>query len=73
MNSKKEGNIISFKVFINNSGLLMTEFSTVKEKDVTKVFKSPDDHYILKVLKLIKPKFKLLHKEIQDELSDELG
>ena len=33
-----EGNIISFKVFINSKGVLMTEYSRVPDKDLNKIF-----------------------------------
>ena len=34
----KEGNIISFKVFIDNKGTLMTEYSKLPIEQVKKIF-----------------------------------
>ena len=63
-----EGNIISFKVFINSKGVLMTEYSRVPDKDLNKIFSSHDMAYILRVLAKTDPKFKNLHDDIQEEL-----
>ena len=42
----KEGNIISFKVFIDAKGRLMTEYSKLPNEKVTKVFDKHDKPYI---------------------------
>lgn len=64
----KEGNIISFKVFVNSQGILMTEHSRVPDKDLHKVFNSYDMAYITRILNTIDPKLKNLHEEIQQDL-----
>tara|TARA_R110000765_G_scaffold282812_1_gene379788 strand:+ start:27 stop:239 length:213 start_codon:yes stop_codon:yes gene_type:complete len=64
----KEGNIISFKVFINSKGLLMTEYSKVNAKDLSKIFDSGDLSYLTKILSKVDLQFKTLHKELEQEL-----
>ena len=34
-----EGNLASFKIFVNSKGVVMTEFSMLPPKDANKVFK----------------------------------
>jgi len=65
----KEGNIISFKVFIDNKGTLMTEYSKLPIEQVKKIFEYPDSSYIEKVLKQLEPKLFNLHKSLEEELS----
>tara|TARA_R100001369_G_scaffold61014_1_gene87825 strand:+ start:235 stop:447 length:213 start_codon:yes stop_codon:yes gene_type:complete len=64
----KEGNIISFKVFINSKGLLMTEYSKVEAKDLSKIFNSEDLSYLTKILSKVDFQFKNLHRELEQEL-----
>tara|TARA_R110002020_G_scaffold72809_1_gene187093 strand:- start:388 stop:594 length:207 start_codon:yes stop_codon:yes gene_type:complete len=63
-----EGNIVSFKVFINSEGLLMTEYSKLPTNKLAQIFKGNDLCYIEKILGKVDPKFKNLHQEIQEEL-----
>tara|TARA_B100000424_G_scaffold238270_1_gene204254 strand:+ start:606 stop:815 length:210 start_codon:yes stop_codon:yes gene_type:complete len=65
----REGNIISFKVFIDAKGRLMTEYSKLPNEKVTKVFDKHDKPYIDKVLKELEPKLENLHKKLEDELA----
>ena len=64
----KEGNIISFKVFIDAKGRLMTEYSKLPNEKVTKVFDKHDKPYIDKVLKELEPKLENLHHKLELEL-----
>ena len=64
----REGNIISFKVFLDSKGLLMTEYSKVPSKELSKIFSSTDISYIAKILDKVDPKFKNLHRELEQEL-----
>ena len=63
-----EGNVVSFKVFINSEGLLMTEYSRLPQSKLAQIFSSPDLCYIEKILTKVDPKFKNLHKELEEEL-----
>ena len=46
----KEGNILSFRVFIDSKGFLMTEYTSLPEDKVSKVFKGNDVSIIQKVV-----------------------
>ena len=48
--SSNEGNIISFKVFIDAKGILMTEYKKLPVEEVRKVFDKEDTPYIEKIL-----------------------
>ena len=65
----KEGNIISFKVFIDKKGNLMTEYSKIPAEKVTEIFEYPDSCYVEKVLKELEPKLFNLHKTLEQELT----
>ncbi len=65
---RMEGNVISFKVFIDSEGLLMTEYSKLPKNKLAQIFKGNDLCYIEKILGKVDPKFKNLHQEIQEEL-----
>lgn len=64
----KEGNIISFKVFVDSKGLLMTEYSKVPNDKINKIFTSEDASYIEKILAKVDPQFRNMHKELEKEL-----
>ena len=63
-----EGNIISFKVFINSKGRLMTEYSKLPSSKVTKVFDKYDEPLINKILVELEPKLENLHHKLELEL-----
>ena len=65
----KEGNIISFKVFIDNKGTLMTEYSKLPMEKVKEIFEYPDSCYVEKILKELEPKLFNLHKSLEEELT----
>jgi hypothetical protein len=65
----KEGNIISFKVFINSKGVLMTEYSKLPSNKVSNVFNKYETPLIKKILNELENKFDSLHKELEDELA----
>ena len=67
--SAKEGNIISFKVFIDAKGILMTEYKHLPFKEVRKIFDKEDTPYIQKILKETAPKLESLHAYLEKELS----
>ena len=64
-----EGNIISFKVFINAKGILMTEYSKLPSNKVSDVFDKHETPLIKKILSELENKFDIHHKELEDELS----
>ena len=64
-----EGNIISFKVFINAKGILMTEYSKLPSNKVSDVFDKHETPLVKKILSELENKFDSLHKELEDELS----
>tara|TARA_E500000318_G_C3458283_1_gene171582 strand:- start:455 stop:661 length:207 start_codon:yes stop_codon:yes gene_type:complete len=63
-----EGNVISFKVFIDSDGLLMTEYSKLPKDKLAQIFGGNDLCYIEKILNKVDPKFRNLHKELEEEL-----
>ena len=65
----REGNIISFKVFIDAKGRLMTEYSKLPSSKVTNVFDEYDKPFIDKILKELEPKLFNLHKTLEQELT----
>jgi|TARA_R110002012_G_scaffold274989_1_gene461430 hypothetical protein len=65
----KEGNVISFKVFIDSKGNLMTEYSKLPIEKVTDVFDSSDTPLIRKILRELEPKLELLHSKLENELN----
>jgi|TARA_R110002124_G_scaffold106550_3_gene258675 hypothetical protein len=67
--SSNEGNIISFKVFIDAKGILMTEYKKLPVEEVRKVFDKEDTPYIEKILKEAAPKLESLHLYLEKELS----
>ena len=67
--SAKEGNIISFKVFIDAKGVLMTEYKKLPVEEVKNVFDKEDTPFIEKVLKEAAPKLESLHAYLEKELS----
>ena len=64
-----EGNIISFKVFVDDKGRLMTEYSKLPSEEVTKVFNLHDTPLIKKILTELEPRLKNLHTKLEDELA----
>jgi hypothetical protein len=63
-----EGNIISFKVFIDAKGRLMTEYSKLPSSKITKVFDKYDEPLINKILGELEPKLENLHHKLELEL-----
>ena len=63
-----EGNIISFRVFIDEKGVLMTEYSLLPLAKIKNVFSTDDVASIEKIVKELDPLFKNMHQELSDEL-----
>ena len=64
-----EGNILSFRVFIDSKGFLMTEYTSLPEDKVSKVFKGNDVSIIQKVVTEGLPNLQGLHRVLEEELS----
>ena len=67
--SKTEGNLASFKIFVNSKGVVMTEFSMLPPKDANKVFKDDELLLIKKLLTEAEVKLGGLHEYFENELS----
>ena len=65
----REGNIISFKVFVDSKGVLMTEYSELPYKQLNKLFEGGDINVLNKIMKKLSPQFKNLHSELEKELA----
>ena len=65
----KQGNIISFRVYVDSKGILMTEYSKFPKEKVKAVFKKSDIPLIEKVLREMEPKLDKLHDKLEDELN----
>ena len=63
-----EGNIISFRVFIDEKGVLMTEYSLLPLAKIQNVFGTDDVASIEKIVKELDPLFKNMHQELSEEL-----
>ena len=66
--NKQEGNIISFKVFIDSKGNLMTEYSHIPVSEVSKVFDKHDTPIVQKIIREVSPKLEVLHEHLEEEL-----
>jgi biotin synthase-related radical SAM superfamily protein len=67
--SGKEGNIISFKVFIDRKGTLMTEFKQLPIEKISKVFDKHDAPLIKKIISEAEVKLSSLHEHLEKELN----
>ena len=66
----REGNIISFRVYINSKGLMMTEYKYLPTEDVYKAFTEPEDSVLVqKILKETSIKLEGLHDHLESELA----
>ena len=66
----REGNIISFRVYINSKGLMMTEYKYIPTEDVDKAFTEPEDSVLVqKILKETSIKIEGLHDHLESELA----
>ena len=64
----REGNIISFRVFIDDKGVLMTEYSLLPLAKIKNVFEGEDVASTEKIIKQLDPLFKNMHHELSEEL-----
>ena len=66
--SEKEGNIISFRVFIDRRGNLLTEFKNLPVEKVDTVFDKTDTPLVQKIIREASPKLEGLHEYLEKEL-----
>jgi hypothetical protein len=70
MNDKYEGNLVSFRLFINTSGDILSEYSYFPEEDVSKVFPDSEAHLMKKVIKEGRSRLETLHDFIEKEVQN---
>jgi len=63
-----EGNIISFKVFVNSRGQVMSEYSRLPVEKLGNVFDSDDIPLFKKILSEVDSKVGSLHEHLEKEL-----
>lgn len=66
--NKKEGNIISFRVFIDSKGNLVTEFKKLPENEIKNIFDEHDSPLVAKIINELNPKLEGLHSHLEKEL-----
>ena len=65
----REGNLIGFRIFFDDTGTLMSELRRLPQKDVVKVFKDSYDQKIIEtILYKVMENFEDLHERIETEL-----
>lgn len=67
--SENEGNIISFRVFIDRKGNLLTEFKNLPVEKVATVFDKTDTPLVQKIIREASTKLEGLHEYLEKELS----
>lgn len=68
--AKEEGNLLSFRIFFNKKGLLMSEYRSLPLREVPKFFKEEEERVIIE--KIIDEGLRHLndmHEKIELELS----
>ena len=63
-----EGNIVSFKVFINSKGQVMSEYSKLPFEELATVFEDDDIPLMKKILNEVHTKVGSLHEHLEREL-----
>ena len=70
MKYEKEGNILSFKILINNKGKLVTELSGLPESEINNVFKDVETQaYIRTLIREGRSKLSGLHEYLEDQIA----
>ena len=69
MSKRKDGNIISFKLVIDQNNNLVTEISQFPEEKINEIFVNGDKELIRNVLKFAREKLEPLHGQIQRHLN----
>ena len=63
-----EGNIVSFKVFVNSRGQVMSECSKFPVEKLSTIFEGDDIPLIKKILSEVDTKVGTLHEHLEKEL-----
>ena len=63
-----EGNIISFKVFVNSKGQVMSEYSKLPVEKLGTIFEDDDIPLVKKILNEVDTKVGSLHSHLEKEL-----
>ena len=66
--SEKEGNIISFRIFIDRKGTLLTEFKNLPVEKVDTIFDKTDTPLVQKIIREATTKLEGLHEYLEKEL-----
>tara|TARA_E500000305_G_C3860434_1_gene160353 strand:- start:152 stop:373 length:222 start_codon:yes stop_codon:yes gene_type:complete len=66
--NSKEGNLLSFKILVDETGNIVTEISGLPLNKTKSIFKNNDLIIINKILSVARPKLEQLHNYIEDEL-----
>ena len=70
MKYEKEGNILSFKILINNKGKLVTELSGLPESEINNVFKDVETKaYIRTLIREGRSKLSGLHEYLEEQIA----
>lgn len=70
MKYEKEGNILSFKILINNKGRLVTELSGLPESEINNVFKDVETQaYIRTLIREGRSKLSGLHEYLEKQIA----
>ena len=65
---RMEGNIISFKVFVNSKGQVMSEYSKLPVEKLATIFEDDDIPLVKKILNEVDTKVGSLHSHLEKEL-----
>ena len=65
---RMEGNIISFKVFVNSNGQVMSEYSKLPVEKLGTIFEDDDIPLVKKILNEVDTKVGSLHSHLEKEL-----
>ena len=63
-----EGNIVSFKVFVNSKGHVMSEYSKLPVEKLATIFDDDDAAIMKKILNEVDTKVGTLHEHLEKEL-----
>tara|TARA_Y100000114_G_C11619016_1_gene258755 strand:+ start:209 stop:415 length:207 start_codon:yes stop_codon:yes gene_type:complete len=63
-----EGNIVSFKVFVNSKGHVMSEYSKLPVEKLATIFDDDDAALMKKILNEVDNKVGSLHEHLEKEL-----
>lgn len=70
MDDKHEGNLVSFRLFINTSGDILTEYKYFPEEEVSELFPASETHLIKKIIKEGRLRLETLHDSIEREVQN---